>query len=280
MTNQPLTEAISRILGLESVSLYSMSGSTWSRVLRVESVSHPPFVAKVGPCEIMDEERQGLLALRATNTVRIPEVIGFEATDRQGVLLLELLERGSDPDWLQFARELAGLHLLGGENRYGFTTDNHLGATVQRNPWTSDWAHFNRSYRHGALLRSLCLEPQDLSLVQNAIDAFVDILGDPRPSLIHGDLWSGNALALADGSVGLIDPAPYYGDALADLAMMDLFGGFPEIFFDAYYAESNLEPEPRKLAVYRLYHALNHLHLFGHGYLNMVRRESLIILDG
>ena len=279
MMNTAIIDQISRMLGVRSVSLHSMSGGTWSSIFRVESPSHPPLVAKIGPFENMNEERQGLRALRDTNTVLIPEVFGFDSEGDHAVLVLEYLELGTDPDWGRFATELAALHRPGVESRYGFMIDNHLGSTVQRNSWTGDWAEFNRSFRHGPLLRSSNLESDDRDLVQRAIDSFTTLLGNPRPALIHGDLWSGNALALADGSVALIDPAPSYGDPLADLAMMELFGGFPDMFFDAYYAESLVESDERKLAAYRLYHALNHLHLFGPGYLDMVRREARLILD-
>ena len=206
-------------------------------------------------------------------------MIGCESVGEQGVLLIELLQAGTNPDWGRFAGDLAALHRSGTESRYGFEIDNHLGATFQQNTWTRDWAEFNRRFRHGPLLGTLELDADDRSLVLEAIESFTQVLGNPTPALLHGDLWSGNALPLADGSVGLIDPAPYYGDPLADLAMMELFGGFPDLFFDAYFAESGVRPEPRRLAAHRLYHALNHLHLFGRGYLGMVRREARLVLD-
>ena len=133
--------------------------------------------------------------------------------------------------------------------------------------------------RHGRLLDSLTLDPDDHSLIDSALGAFAECLNPARPSLIHGDLWSGNALALTDGSVALIDPAPSYSDALADLAMMQLFGGFPDCFFESYLVESGLSLKPRRLAAYRLYHAMNHLLLFGEGYLQLVRSEARQVLS-
>ena len=279
MTDPELIDLITRLLGGGALTISPLSGGSWSRVLRVEGASCAPVVAKVGNAEILKEEQIGLAALAATGAVRIPEVIGCGSMGGQGVLLLEHLQTGASPDWERFAVDLVALHRPGAESRYGFEIDNHLGSTVQRNTWTPDWAEFNRRFRHGPLLETVDIDASDRSLVQKAIDSFSHVLGDPPPVLLHGDLWSGNAIPLFDGSVALIDPAPYYGDPLADLAMMELFGGFPELFFDAYFAESPVAPDPRRLAVHRLYHALNHLHLFGRGYLGMVRREARLVLD-
>ena len=280
MTDHRPVELISQAFGFESTAIHSMSVSPWSTVCRVESASHPPYVAKTGPFEILNAERQSLLLLRATNTVPIPELLGFEMIGNQGVLLLESLKRGSRPDWSRFAADLAALHRPGPETRYGFTIDTYLGSTLQVHSWCDDWIDFNRCFRHGPLLQSVNLGEKECALVESAVDSFTDFLGQPRPGLIHGDLWSGNAIPLIDGSVALIDPAPSYGDPLADIAMMKLFGGFPETFFDLYHAESGIEPEERTLAAYRLYHALNHLRLFGQGYRSMVLREARLILDG
>ena len=277
--NQSPEDLIAQMLGVREVTTRPIAGGTWSKVLLVESVGSRPVVAKIGPAEITREEWGGLQALRETHTVRIPQLIGREIGDSIGILLIEFLAPGTDPDWDRFARDLAGLHQADVGSRYGFALDNHLGATVQRNTWCDDWAEFNRCFRHGPLVHSAAFDPEDRRLVQSAIDAFPKILGQPRPSLIHGDLWSGNAIPLADRSVALIDPAPSCGDPLADIAMMQLFGGFPASFFDAYFQASGLDPHEQKLAAYRLYHALNHLHLFGKGYLGMVLREARLILD-
>jgi fructosamine-3-kinase len=119
------------------------------------------------------------------------------------------------------------------------------------------------------------------SFVMDAIDAFDRVLPErPRPSLLHGDLWSGNALALVDGTVAVIDPAPSVGDGLADIAMMQIFGGFPATCFRAYAQARGVELAEQRLAAYRLYHMLNHLLIFGSGYLGSVKREASILLGG
>ena len=270
---------IRSVLGTEAHDTTRLSGNRWSEVWSVRSRSAPEIVIKIGQPEVIEEERFGLECLRETRTVRIPEFIGIETIAGHGMLMLESLEAGGAPDWSCFGRELAQLHQVDVGVLFGFMIDNHLGGTPQKNTWHDDWPRFNQACRHGPLLDSLTLDPDDHSLIDSALGAFAECLNPARPSLIHGDLWSGNALALTDGSVALIDPAPSYSDALADLAMMQLFGGFPDCFFESYLVESGLSLKPRRLAAYRLYHAMNHLLLFGEGYLQLVRSEARQVLS-
>ena len=255
-----------------------LQGSSWTQIWSVQLDSSASVVAKVGALGVMEEERAGLLALRETRTVRIPDEVGWSAVEDQGILVLEFLQSGGPPDWVAFADQLADLHSIDVWNRFGFAIDNHLGGTDQCNAWHDDWASFNRDCRHGPLLRSVSLRADDRGLVQQAIDSFDGFMDQVRPSLIHGDLWSGNALPLVGGRVGLIDPAPSFSDRLADIAMMQMFGGFPEAFFDAYFSRFDSVVDPRRLAACRLYHALNHLHLFGGGYAGLVRQEATAVL--
>lgn len=269
---------IRSVMGSDAGDLTRLSGGQCSEVWSVQPHSSPALVVKVGTPSVVEEERFGLERLRETCTVRVPHLIGTETIGDRGLLIIESLEVGGVPDWPRFARQLAQLHQVDVGSRFGFMIDNHLGSTLQRNTWHDDWPRFNQACRHGPLLESLALGPEDQSLIESALESFPDFLNPDRPSLIHGDLWFGNALTLADGSIALIDPAPSHSDAQADLAMMQLFGGFPDSFFDAYFAESGLQMEPRRLAAYRLYHALNHLLLFGGGYLDLVRGEARSVL--
>lgn len=253
-----------------------LSGGVFGAVRLVRLADGAELIAKFAPFERLEEEAAGLEALRATDTVRVPVVRSVTAgeageTAAEGVLLMESLPVGGTPDWDRFGRELAALHRTPAGDRYGFDRDNHLGSTPQDNRWCGDWVRFNREQRHGPLLDRLRrgggLEGADARLVERTLEAFEDVLPNrPRPGLIHGDLWSGNALPLLDGRVAVIDPAPSVGDGTADLAMMQLFGGFPERCFESYRTELGLDPDPRALAVHRLYHLLNHMVLFGAGY--------------
>jgi protein-ribulosamine 3-kinase len=159
------------------------------------------------------------------------------------------------------------MHRSRGE-RFGWARDNYIGSTPQANTLCASWAQFWREHR---------LRPQ-LELARRngyAIDVgnVADLLEahGPQPSLVHGDLWSGNIGFLSDGAPVLFDPAVYYGDREVDLAMTGLFGGFPPEFYSAYEKAWPLPAgqEVRK-HLYNLYHLLNHLNLFGRGYFAQV----------
>ena len=181
-------------------------------------------------------------------------------------LALEHLALRRDGDYAALARMLAALHRTTGP-RYGWHRDNYIGLTPQANGWCDDWPQFWRERR---------LRPQLELAGKNGFAfksfPFEDLLKGhhPQPALLHGDLWSGNAGFTAEGPV-LFDHAVYYGDRETDLAMTELFGGFPPEFYAAYDAAFPLEPgyEKRK-PLYNLYHLLNHLNLFGGGYLAQV----------
>ena len=279
-------KTIAAALGVEQVTLQPLSGGCVSEVCSVRTDRGRDVVAKFGASSVLEEEAHGLRALAETATLRVPEVLGIHADGRSGVLLLEQLSTGGQQaDWAGFGSALAALHATEVGDRYGFDRDNHLGPTPQPNDWMDDWRAFNRERRHGQLVEVLrergALSGGDLAHVRRAIDAFDDVLPEhPKPALLHGDLWSGNALALEDGTVAVIDPAPSIGDGLADIAMMQLFGGFPEACFRAYFQASAEEPDERRLAAYRLYHMLNHLLIFGGGYRGGVLRESSIVSTG
>lgn len=205
-----------------------------------------------------DAEADGLQALGAV--VRVPRIL-----DRgPDFLLLEQLDLRPGGDWAALARMLATLHRQTGP-RFGWHRDNFVGATPQVNDWRDDWAVFFQECRiqpQLALARKNGFDLPEPPRLENH---------NPQPSLLHGDLWSGNAGFIDEGPV-IYDPAVYYGDREADLAMTELFGGFPARFYDAYNEAFPLPPgyETRK-HLYNLYHLLNHLNLFGSGYLNQVK---------
>ena len=169
---------------------------------------------------------------------------------------------------------LARMHRITGP-RHGWHRDNYIGTMPQKNAWSDDWISFYRDCR---------LRPQ---LERANIDAEFLLAGmgsllanhRPEPSLLHGDLWNGNAGFTADGPV-IFDPAVYYGDRETDMAMTELFGGFPAAFYSSYAALFPLAPgyEVRK-HLYNLYHLLNHLNLFGTGYLLQVNVALGLLRD-
>lgn len=209
-------------------------------------------------------EAGGLSALRAARCTA-PEPLKHGTSARSAYLVMEFLELKSRGDFAALGRMLAALHGSHGD-AFGWPRDNYIGATPQRNGMRENWARFwveRRLKPQFALARSngYALELPDVSQL---------LAGHhPSPSLLHGDLWSGNAAFLASGAPVLFDPAVYYGDREADLAMTELFGAFPPEFYSA-YGPLPAGYEMRK-RLYNLYHLLNHLNLFGGGYLGQVK---------
>jgi fructosamine-3-kinase len=211
-------------------------------------------------------EAEGLEALRGAG-MRVPEVLGQDIAGGEAYLLLEFLDLGSKGSFAELGRMLASVHQNRGP-RFGWARDNYLGTTPQRNGWSDNWAEFWRERRMKPQLELARRNGFDLGEVK--LDGLLDG-HEPQPSLLHGDLWSGNVGFTSDGPV-VFDPAVYYGDREADLAMTELFGGFPREFYAAYSEVFPLDAgyEKRK-HLYNLYHLLNHLNLFGRGYLPQVK---------
>ena len=238
---------------------------------------------------MFEAEADGLAALDAAGTIRVPRKVSAGRTAQQAFLVLEHLElRGlGNAAGGRLGEQLAELHRRTGEQpaaTYGWPRDNFIGATVQSNQTHRTWAGFFAAERlqpqlamalHRGMSRPLY--EQGERIVGNLGAFFLDYR--PLPSLLHGDLWSGNAAQLPDGTPVIFDPAVHRGDREADLAMAELFGGFPESFYAAYRATWPLDAgfETRK-TLYNLYHILNHYNLFGAGYLNQARRmiEQLV----
>ncbi|MHC5114089.1 MAG: fructosamine kinase family protein [Planctomycetota bacterium] len=257
------------------------SGGCMHRVTEVTLDDGPPVIAKLDEpscAGIFEEEAAGLRALAATATVLVPDPIAVGTFAGRAVLIMTALEPappGTDA-WHAFGHALADLHAADAGPRYGFETDNHLGRTRQPNAWTDDWVEFNRAHRLGfqrrlASERGLLKHDEESRLrhLEERLDELIP--RHPHPALLHGDLWSGNALPTRDdrGSprIAVIDPACSIGDGWADIAMMGLFGGFSPECFEAYAERaSDREGVEQRVAVYQLYHLLNHVNLFGRGY--------------
>ncbi len=215
-------------------------------------------------------EAEGLEALRAAG-MPAPEPRAHGIAGGRAYLLMEYLDLGAPADFPAMGRMLAAAHRSPGP-RFGWHRDNYIGTTPQRNAWADDWSEFWMERR---------LRPQIELAKKNGFSLSIpslDLLEEhrPQPSLLHGDLWSGNAGFTAKGPV-VFDPAVYYGDRETDLAMTELFGGFPREFYRAYEQVFPLDAGyARRKPLYNLYHLLNHLNLFGGGYLAQV--ESALSL--
>ena len=223
-------------------------------------------------------EEEGLAAIRETRTIQVPRVLAL-GTDRSfSFLLMEYLPpAGQRKDyWERFAEELAAMHQSPVEESFGFSGDNWIGAGKQINRPRDSWIEFFRDCRLQPQITEAetYLDSTDRRKAEYILSHLDKYLIEPaRPSLIPGDLWSGNLITGPDGKGWLIDPAVYRGHPEADLAMTELFGGFSSRFYKTYRQISCLEPgyDDRR-DLYNLYHLLNHLNLFGRGYLGSVRR--------
>lgn len=231
------------------------------------------FFVKIGDrgrALMFARERLGLDALAKARAVRVPRPVCCGTTTTQAYLILEFLplQAHTTRSHEALGRQLAALHRHT-QAKFGWVVDNFIGNTPQPNPTTGSWIEFLRRHRLRHLL-GLAWDAgyrfEGAERLLDGLGAFFDD-GDPPPSLLHGDLWGGNAAALPDGSPVLFDPAVYFGDREADLAMTELFGGFSAPFYEAYHEAWPLPSGyQRRKKLYNLYHILNHAILFGGSY--------------
>lgn len=230
---------------------------------------------------MFEAEALGLQQMLATATIRVPKPICWGTTAGAAYLVLEWLELGSGDtkSWQEMGRKLAAMHSHTSD-QFGWKQNNTIGSTPQINTRTADWAEFYAQHRLGYQFQLAKQRgghfPQQETLLAAIPQMFADY--QPQPSLVHGDLWGGNAACTATGEPVIFDPATYFGDREVDIAMTELFGGFPAAFYHG-YNEFPLDPgyEKRK-TLYNLYHILNHFNLFGGGYGSQANRMISQIL--
>ena len=255
--------------------LRPVGGGDISAAWRLETDDSPVFV-KTGPpssADMFAAEAEGLAELAAPGVIRVPAVLACGLEAGTAFLATEWLdlERPTGDTEARLGRQLAALHRTTSE-RHGWHRDNTIGLTLQHNEWSEDWVDFFGRQRLGFQLRLAAgngfggaLQEQGARLLARLPALFVDY--KPAASLLHGDLWGGNWSSV-NGEPVIFDPAVYYGDRESDLAMTRLFGGFGAAFYEAYEASAPLAPGHRQRCdLYQLYHVLNHLNLFGSGYL-------------
>ncbi|MES1981400.1 MAG: fructosamine kinase family protein [Pseudomonadota bacterium] len=264
-----------------------LSGGSINQAWRMTATDGRSYFAKLNRADTLPmfaAEQTGLAAVAATATVRVPHAITCGVAAERAFLVLEYLALNSRGNALLLGRQLAALHRTQAP-QFGWQQDNTLGTTPQHNARSSDWVAFWSEQRLGFQLDLAArngyrgeLQKQGRELQQKLPQLFADYR--PVPSLLHGDLWGGNRAYCEDGTPVLFDPAPYFGDREADLAMTELFGGFDAQFYTAYHAAWPLDPGyVQRKTLYNLYHILNHANLFGGGYLRqaeaMMQRLNL-----
>ncbi|MGK7871812.1 MAG: fructosamine kinase family protein [Xenococcaceae cyanobacterium] len=255
---------------------YSITGSGCTYFVKLNQASQ---------VEMFEAEALGLKQMLGTKTIRVPKPICWGTADHSSYIVLEWLEfgrGGSSQSWEEMGRKLAAMHKAGGSSQFGWDHNNTIGSTPQINPWTSNWAEFFAQHRIGYQLKLAKRRGgnfPDRGLVVAAVEEYLADI-QPQPSLVHGDLWSGNAAVIDSGEPVILDPATYYGDREVDIAMTELFGGFPAAFYRGYNHVWPLDQgyQQRK-TLYNLYHILNHFNLFGGGYGSQASRMIQQTLD-
>lgn len=220
---------------------------------------------------MFEAEQLGLEQMYNTQTIRVPKPLFCGVIDSSSYIVMEWLEfgRGDSKSWEEMGHKLAQLHRYQGSDQFGWDRNNTIGSTPQMNPWTDNWSEFFAEHRIGYQLKLAKRRGGSYPDTGTVMDRVRELLADrqPQPSLLHGDLWSGNAACTQDGEPVILDPATYWGDREADIAMTELFGGFPAAFYRGYNDEWSLDGGyKQRKTLYNLYHILNHFNLFGGGY--------------
>ncbi|MCG5534620.1 fructosamine kinase family protein [Ectothiorhodospira mobilis] len=285
---QTLSEAITQATGspFTPADRRAAGGGCINEATVLQGTDGRRFFVKLNRPELAEmfaAEAEGLHALREPGAIRVPEPLCHGTAAGRAYLVMEHIPLGGPRDARRFGEQLARLHQCTRE-RFGWHRDNTIGSTPQINTWESDWVTFWRQHRLGYQLERARRQGGGRGLVQ-AVEALMEVLPaffdgyTPRPSLLHGDLWGGNQDADAQGNPVIFDPAVYFGDREADVAMTELFGGFGPDFYAAYDAVWPRDPGYRvRRDLYNLYHLLNHFNLFGGGYAGQSERLARRLL--
>ncbi|TNJ45241.1 fructosamine kinase family protein [Tamlana fucoidanivorans] len=250
-------------------------GGDISKAFKIDTATNSYFLKlnnRPDAKALFQAEAYGLNSIAHTNTIKTPEVLVCDRFHNTAFLLLEYINSkpSSGNDFKRLGTQLAQLHGCTSDT-FGLKLDNFIGCLPQSNKHYNDWASF---YFNERLLPQINLAKQK-GLLKNAecpnekqIETRLkELLKAVRPSLLHGDLWSGNYLISEDGTPYLIDPAIYYGHHEVDIAMTKLFGGFDTSFYNSYHSYFPITPESSdRLEIYLLYYLLVHLNLFGSSY--------------
>jgi len=266
---------IGKILGQPIREITPLSGGDISSVYKVH-YADSYIVVKVNKtpdgAAMFKAEMEGLQAIGRTNTIAVPEVIFLELSEGMALLGMQYIPEASPTDafWQAFARDLGALHDYTGQE-FGWHGDNFIGSLPQINTPVDDWWEFYFENRINIQLRMAIdsgrLGEKHRKTIEKIKREIHSLMPYPVPSLIHGDLWSGNFICDTHQKPWLIDPAICYGDAAMDIAMSRLFGGFSPQFYQTY---ADVRPATNTsdyaTGLYQLYYLLVHVNLFGGGY--------------
>lgn len=275
-----LWDAIARAIGQATGQPFELrdrggvGGGCINETVRLEGTDGRRYFVKLnhaGRLDMFQAEYEGLAELAAPRALHVPEPVAVGTAAGRAYLVMEYIPLGGRGAGAALGEGLSALHRTT-RPRFGWHRDNTIGSTPQINTETDDWVEFWRRHRLGFQLDLAArkghggrLQRLGERVMEKLPALFTDYI--PQPSLLHGDLWGGNWGTDSEGRPVIFDPAVYYGDREADLAMTELFGGFGPDFYAAYQAAWPLDSGYRvRKTLYNLYHVLNHLNLFGGGY--------------
>lgn len=262
------------------IHLHPVGGGSINETVRIR-FGENDFFCKINSAtkfpQLFSRERDGLDIIGAVNKIKTPAVIDYFEEESYQFLLLEWIEQGHHTIgfWTQFGEQLAALHRVKSKT-FGLDKDNYMGSVPQQNRQLENWCSFFANQRLAPMITRCAnthlLSTNDQRLFEKLISKLTGFFDDEEPSLLHGDLWSGNFLCDKKAQPVLIDPAVYYGHRSMDLAMTTLFGGFHQPFYEAYHYHYPLPKNyEEQWAACNLYPLLIHLYLFGSGYLSSIR---------
>lgn len=286
-----ISTKITQVTGkvFEIVERKSLSGGCINQVYLISNNTDRYLLKLNQPSliEMFVAEAAGLSEISLTDAINIPTPICDGVTREHSYLVLEYLDlttRVTTQSWTEMGRNLAMMHRhqISSESKFGWQIDNTIGSTAQINTWESDWATFFTQHRIGYQLQLALSKGGDFPRAAELLVIIPQILCEhhPQPSLVHGDLWSGNASFTTTGIPVIFDPATYWGDREVDIAMTELFGGFPAAFYQGYNDVYPLDPGySQRKNLYNLYHILNHYNLFGGSYQSQANSSIESILS-
>ena len=277
-----IAEHITQVTGekFEVSSHTSVSGGCINTGYKLTDGSRDYFIKlnQASQVAMFEAEALGLKQMWETQTIRVPKAICYGTEGNNCYIVLEWLDLGglsNDKSWEDMGRKLAALHRYQGKSEFGWDINNTIGSTPQINTWVADWADFWAEHRIGYQLKLARSRGGTFNQDDRLLKIIPELLADrqPQPSLVHGDLWGGNASVTVDGEPVIFDPATYWGDREVDIAMTELFGSFPNAFYRGYNEAWPLDDGYKhRKTLYNLYHILNHFNIFGGGYGSQAER--------
>ena len=285
-TAQQIAAHISQTTGqsFQIKSQRSVSGGCINQAMQLSDGQRSFFLKlnQANQLAMFEAERDGLQEMVASQSIRVPQPLCCGVAAGSAYIVMEWLELGGGNSWENMGQQLAAMHQYTSDKGYGWHRDNTIGETPQNNGWRDDWVEFWRDRRLGPQFSFAHAKGGHFPRRDELMNAIPRLLAGhvPTASLLHGDLWSGNAAITTAGEPIIFDPATYYGDPETDLAMTELFGRFPQAFYQAYDSVNPIDSgyEVRK-PLYNLYHVLNHYNLFGGGYSDQANRAIAQILS-